>query len=120
MRRALLSILLLIVADAGIVGAKEEYPIKNSPCDGCILITIVGHGVAEGHAGRYFFSAGYTIQRFWKERPVALAYPSTRLNVTRKGGDGKEVRFLIDVRSKDSSDFILREGDILFVSQPII
>ena len=120
MGRVLLSIFLLIATIVGIARAKEDYPIKNSSCDGCILVVVIGHGVAEGHAGRYYLPSGYTVQRFWKERPVALTYPSAQFTVTRRTEDGKDTRFSIDVRSVDSRAFVLREGDVLFVSQPII
>lgn len=120
MKRFLFSITLLVSCVSHASATREEYAVRNSPCENCILIAVIGHGVAEGCEGRYYLPVGYTVQRFWKERPVELFHPHTLFSVTRKEKDGKEERFVIYVRSEDPSVFVLQEGDILFVSQPII
>ncbi len=119
MKRLLFSISLLVACCGDASAAREEYPVKNAACENCMLVAVVGHGVAEGHEGSYYLPTGYTVQRFWQDRPVLLLHPHTRFTVTRKE-DGIEQRFLIDVRRKDAPVFVLRDGDVLFVSQPVI
>ena len=108
----------------GRAATEDEYAIRNEPGDSSVLVTVIGHGVAEGHEGRYYFPSGFTLERFWSERPVPLYLPHYRIHLTRADDTGEKKRYVFDARKieskKENPGIVLRYGDVIFVSQPNI
>ena len=120
--KLLITALVLVFCFGCASNVSKPSALSTASSNSTILVTIRGHGLAEGQGGRYNLPADYTIERFWKERPVKLndfAHP--RIYVTRIDAEGKTHRFQINAREAgtdpDHPSFRLLDGDTIYVGQ---
>ncbi|PXA03343.1 hypothetical protein DDZ13_13045 [Coraliomargarita sinensis] len=87
------------------------------------MVTVLGHGVVEGKEGHYYFKTGYTLRQLLTDGTVELIkYPARVIRIQRESDKKKIIsvdrKKLIEDPNIDG--FTLKEGDIIYITEPFL
>jgi hypothetical protein len=107
----LISMLILSPCTAGI----ENLKILNSPCEDCILVSVVGRGVK--NEGKYYLPSEDTLRYIWINEAIEVTFRYPKSVDIYRFINGSKKRITINmktlIQNPSIQEYQIKEGDII-------